>query len=669
MWEDLFRAAAGEDDVADTPAQTIETQQDTRKRQSSANSESQKRKKRKNKAKSKQSHRSPKELLERILESRTDPIDRQLWTTIPTWLSPGSSLRAPECCSGWDQDDACQLDSECRNCRKSALYHSLAIQPSVARKRNHIRMVLTVFALVRDIRCCCSCFLNEFYGLKGDRFDISELRGYSVSTTTKSNELARMDFTAILNPGEADILMEKFRKVKRAANALHERVHSLSKSSKKSKRRFKSGDLFDRIVRLIICCDAAYFRLYYLQNSGNLPIENEEIFLPHPPTYFGSKNLAWDAFDHTTDLIKTTRQIHTHISDDQWDDLVKELGIAPSSGSLDPLSFMQRNRLSESILLFRKTSWTESKEVKSQFIESIKQKLKEQDPESLFYTTHETPAPAILQEWRDSCRDFLCNLYAYATLSPDMVDEIKATLQCKRFVCKSIVEIGAGTGYVANLLGKAGLSVTAFDVAPTAEHDNHAPNEYHGSSPSFIGVEYADSGNLGYVLGQREAKETALLLCYPPPLSNMAESSLKSFVNHGGKIIIHIGEFSGLTGSSKFEKFLGSNFDQQYRRRCLNWGSDAAEVSIWTKSEQSEKQHQKLLVQCSQSKTSIATRRLRLCRPLSYSTASCFDAHKFERGVHFAFNMIPEALNTNDIISFDSHGEKYFEPLPSKYNP
>ena len=472
MWEDLFRAAAGEDDVAATPTPTIETQEDTRKRQSSTNSDSQRRKKRKNKAKSKQSHRSQPELLQRILESRTDPIDRQLWSTIPTWFSPGSSLRGAQFCSGWDQDSACPLDSKCRNCGLSMLYHSLAIQPSVARKRNSIRMVLTAFALVRDIRCSCSCFLNDFYGLKGDRIDISELQGYATSAFTKSSEVARMDFTAILDHGEADILMEKFRKTKRAANALHERVHHLSKISKKSKKRFKSGDLFDRIVRLIICCDAAYFRLYYLQNSGNLQIENEEIFVPHPPTYFGSKNLAWDALDYTTDLLKTIRQNHNNTRDDRWDDLIKELGIAPSTGGLDPLSFMQRNRLSESILLFRNTSWTESKEVKSQFIESVNQKSKEQDSESLFYETHETPAPAILQEWRDSCRDFLCNLYAYATLSPDMVDEIKTTLQDKHFVCKSIVEIGAGTGYVANLLGKAGLSVKAFDVAPSLHISN-----------------------------------------------------------------------------------------------------------------------------------------------------------------------------------------------------
>lgn len=669
MWEDLFRAAAGEDDVAETPAPTIETEEDTRKRQSSTNSESQSRKKRRNKSKNKQIHRSSQELLESVLESRTDAIDRQLWLTIPTWLSPGSSLCNSELCSGWEQENACPLDNGCRNCGRSILYHSLAVEPSVARQRNSIRKVLTAFALVRDIRCCCSCFLSEFYGLKGGRKSISNLEGYTISATTKSTELVRVDFSAVLNPGEADILMEKFRKIKRAANALYERVHHLSKQTKKSKRRFKSGDLFDRIVRLIICCDAAYFRLYYLQNSGNLPIENEKAFLPHPPTYFGSKNIAWDVFDHTTDLLKTTRQSNSHFSDDRWDDLVKEVGIAPSSLGLDPLSFMQRNRLSESILLFQKTSWTESKEVKNQFMESIKHQSKGKDPESLFYTTHETPAPAILQEWRDSCRDFLCNLYAYASLCPTMVDEIKETLQDKRFVCKSILEIGAGTGYVANLLGKAGLTLTAFDVAPTTENGNYTPNEYHGSSPSFIEVEYANSRNLGSIFSERKAKETALLLCYPPPLSDMAETSLKSFVNHGGKIVIHIGEFSGLTGSTKFEKFLSCKFDQQYRRRCLNWGSDAAEVSIWTKSEQSEQQTQEFLVKCSQSKTTIATRRLRICRPLSYSTASSFDAHKVERGVHFTFNMIPEGLNTSDIISFDARGEKYFKALPSKHNP
>jgi hypothetical protein len=676
MWDDLFQAAAGDYDIVETTnAQTIETQTQTNPRKHQAETSSETRcHKRKKKTRYKVSHHNPsQELLERILESRIDPIDRQIWSKLPTWLSPGSSLCNSALCSGWEQEEGCLLNSNCKNCKRTVLFHSVVVSPSIARRRNGICKLLTAFALMRDIRCCCSCVLNEFYGLN-DRYQASNsnLEDYIIAALNKSTELASLDFSSILIPGEADILIGKFNKVKSLATALREKLQYPHPGKRKNNRKFQPGGIFDEIVRLIICCDAVYFRMYYLQNSGNLPIEDEHVFLPHPPTYFGSKNVAWDVLDHTIDLVKMIRKNNTEINDARWDDLMNELGIAPSSRGLDSLSFMQKNRLSESILIFRKTSWILSKEAKDQYMESTKNKSNAQDPETLFYTTHETPAPAILRDWRDSCRDFLCNLYAYATISPRMIDEIKGILRQKNIVCKNVVEIGAGTGYIANLFCKAGLRVTAFDVAPTKigdipYGDDNTSNEYHGSSPPFCRVEYADSGNLQSIFGQRKAEETALLLCYPPPLSDMAEASLKSFVNRGGRIVIHIGEFSGLTGSSKFENFLSCQFDIKYRARCLNWGSDAAEITVWTKSKKLGKQCPRILVQCSRCKNLNAIWRLRMCRPLSYCTETCFDAHKVERGLHFAFNMIPDAMNANDLISFSGFDkEKYFVSLPCK---
>ncbi len=664
MWDDLFRAAAGEDDVVESQFQTIETQDNSRKRGPSTSRESQAQKKKKKRSRGQINRQSSQELLERILESRTNPIDQQVWSKLPAWLSPGSSLCSSDICQGWEQDSDCELSSKCKNCGRAILYHSLAISPSVAWKRNNVRMALDAFALVRNIRCSSVCYLDGLYELGGDETSGCNLDSYIISAATNAIQLVSMNFLSILGPGEADILMEKFRKIKRAATSLREKLQHLG--SKKKKKRFKPGCIFDGVVRLIISCDAAYFRMYYLQNSGNLPIENEDVFLPHPPTYFGSQNIAWNVHDHTKDLIKSVKKKHAQITEDRWDDLLKELGVEQSSRGLDSLSFMQKNRLSESILLFRKTSWVDSKEINTQFIESIMHQSKERDLESLFYTTHETPAPAILREWRDSCRDFLCNLYAYATITPRIVDDVKTILLEKQLGYKHIVEIGAGTGYVANLLSKAGLSVTAFDVAPTTEASNET-NEYHGSSPPFCRVEYGDSKNLGSVFGRRNTKESVLLLCYPPPLSNMAEASLKSFVKHGGKTIIHVGEFSGLTGSSKFEDTLSCDFDLKYRARCLNWGSDAAELTIWTKMEQSNDKRKDNLVRCSRCNEAIATKRLRICRPLAYSTAACFDAHKVERGLHFTFNMIPEKINTS-ILFGAIDAKKYFESLPSKYN-
>jgi hypothetical protein len=663
MWDDLFRAAAGDDNAMEAQAQAMEM--NPRKHHpTSRDSESRRRKKKKARH-NKDGHKPSQELLDRILQSRTDPIDEQIWSKLPKWLSPGSSLCNATLCRGWEQDNDCLLTSKCRNCKRSVLYHSLVLSPSVARKRSSVRTVLTAFALVRDIRCCCSCFLMEFYGLNGDRANDAGIEEYINVALARSNELARMSFSSILVPGEADIMHEKVHKVQTAAIALRERIRQLPQGTREPKTTFEPGGIFDTIVSLIICCDAAYFRMYYLQNSANLPIENETVFLPHPPTYFGSKNVAWEVCDHTTDLMNSMREKNRdNIGAERWNCLIQELGIAPPSRESDSLSFMQRNRLSESILLFRKRGWIHSKQAKRQFLKSIKHSITStsRDPETLFYAAHETPAPPILKEWRDSCRDFLCTLYAYATISPRMIDELKGILRKESISDKNIVEIGAGTGYVANLLVKAGFIVTAFDVAPTKRGD--ASNEYHGSSPPFCHVEYADSGNFQSAFRQRKAKETALLLCYPPPLSDMAEASLKSFVNLGGRTVIYVGEFSGLTGSSKFEHFLSGHFDFKYRRRCLNWGSDAAELTVWTKSEHREQQSQRNLVQCSGCKNLVPTRRFRMCRPLSYCTETCFDAHKVERGLHFAFNMIPEVLNSKSFGRCEK--EKYFEPIPYK---
>ena len=671
-WDDLFRAAAGDDDDVEPYAPKMEIQTNPRKHQASTSPEKRPCKKKK-KTRIAEHHTTSQELLESVLESRTDSIDQQIWSKIPAWLSPGSSLCNSSLCSRWEQDNDCLLDSKCKNCERTMLHHSVVVTPYIA--QSSAGEVLTAFALVRDIRCCCSSILNEAYECSEEGQDRNpNIESYTITALKKSNRLVDMNFSSILPPGEADILIGKFNMVKHGATALMEKRKHWFKGKQEKKRDFKLKGIFDEIVQLIIYCDAVYFRMYYLQNSGNLPITNEKIFLPHPPTYFGSKNVAWDAFDHTMDLAKSMKKKCTQISDKRWDDLMQELGVNQSSSELDSLSFMHKNRLSESILIFHKSSWINSEEAKKKTMKSINHKSKPRDREDLFYITHETPAPVIVKEWRDSCRDLLCNLYAYATISPRIIHDIKEILRKNPIACKRVVEMGAGTGYIANLLCKAGLSVSAFDVAPTKRKDDRygdgdTSNEYHGSSPPFCRVEYADSKSLQSIFGKREAKETALLLCYPPPLSDMAEDSLKSFVKQGGKTIIHIGEFSGLTGSSQFERFLSRRFDLKYRTPCLNWGSDTAEVTIWVKCEELEKSCPTTLVQCSQCKHVSATSRCRVCRRLSYCKLSCFDAHKDERGVHFAFNMIPDIINANDMTSFSGFGrEKYFESMPCKYD-
>jgi len=675
MWDDLFRAAAGQGDsgISESRTQTVEKQTNQRKQCAPTISEPSSHKKRgKKRRRSRDSRKPSQELLQQVLFSRTDSIDQQIWSKLPFWLLPGVSLDNSSRCSGWKHDGDCLLISKCMDCKRTLLHHSIVVSPSTALNHSSIRKVLTSFALIRDIRCCCHCILKECYLSKGyKQANNSNPQDYIITALNKSNELVNVDFSSILTPGEADILTRKFNEVKSVAASLAKNRHHLPQTE--LDKKFNKGGIFDEIIRLMMSCDAAYFRMYYLQNSGNLPIENQNIFLPHPPTYFGSKNLAWNVFDHTKRLMETIRKNNKHIHDKKWDSYTRDLGTAPSSGELDSLSFMQKNRQSESILIFRKTGWMRSKEVKAQFIKSIRLEQRSEDMETRFYTKHETPAPHILRLWRDSCRDFLCNLYAYATVSPEMIDDVKTVFRVKDIACNDIIEIGAGTGYVADLLSTAGFSVEAFDVAPcrsmASPHVQSKPNEYHGSSPSFFHVQNGDAKSLQTVLNRSKAKETALLLCYPPPLSDMAERSLKLFASNGGRIVIHIGEFSGLTGSPGFENLLSYNFDLVHRARCLNWGSDAAELTVWIKFNQPQRQRSQTLIQCSQCKKQGAKNRFRMCRPLSYCTEACFSNHSVERGLHFAFNMIPNTVGPDALRSFgECHAEEYFESLPCKYD-
>ncbi len=620
-------------------------------------------------------NRSP---LEQFLDSRTDPINEQLWSEIPAWMSIGESLCKQKVCSQWKQKQArnggCSMSAKCQRCKLSLLHHSLSV--SSALTRSQAGKMLEAFALVRDIRCCCSCILDEAYGNGNGAEAQSRYRGYTMTILEKSDQLRElgMGFYSTIPTGEANILIAKFNKVSKTARALSEKMKQWFKGKEYTNHNdFKLSGVFEEIVHLIISCDGAYFRMYYLQNCGFVTIPSEVAFLPHPTTYFGSQNLTWNvaAKDYIAELAESMKKSSSVlISDDRWNELMKGLGanLSSTNNELDSLSYLHQNRLSESIFIFHKSGWIDSDVAKEKTMQSLKYSANPVDDEDAFYLKHETPASLIVKEWRDSCRDLLCNLYAYATLSPDHIKGIKTTLQHASIT--NVIEMGAGTGYVAHLLREAGLTVSAYDVAPTKptkdQPNNTSSNEYHGSSPPFCNVSSAESKTLKSIIRKRDSKKTALLLCYPPPRSDMALEAAKAFIKRGGKTIIYIGEFNGLTGSSPFENKLQHWFELKYRASCLHWGTDAAEVTIWSMSDGASASfmdlRSEILVPCSQCKQS-AVSRSRLSRPLAYCSNTCFNTHKYEREVHFAFNMIPMVIAANEMISFLKSGREHFHPL------
>ena len=134
----------------------------------------------------------------------------------------------------------------------------------------------------------------------------------------------------------------------------------------------------------------------------------------------------------------------------------------------------------------------------------------------------ETPAPSLLMEWRDSCRDFPCHLYAYATLSPASLVAMQDFLQ-RNNICEGILEHGAGSGYLAktliNMVPK--VPIRAFDVCPTrvcdsASQSTFTPNnDYHGLTPPFVSIQHGDANTFRKELKQHPtlAANVALLFC------------------------------------------------------------------------------------------------------------------------------------------------------------
>eukprot|EP00957_Ditylum_brightwellii_P061120 4638034-Ditylum_brightwellii.AAC.1 len=423
--------------------------------------------------------------------------------------------------------------------------------------------------------------------------------------------------------------------------------------------------------------------------------ETNVVFIPHPTIHFGTPYLSWDViegkkyfgvflnslleeFKETQMKVGLSKNKGGTMSDDDdkevrlLQSIMERYGLflrndisskdeqqfEKNGPTPHPLSILHRNRLMETAYLFASTGWTKS----SNAIRQIKTALdsattsnqgnnyttitNQEEKEKAFYDSHETPAPKILKEWRDSSRDMLCSLYAYATLSPNVIQKVINAVCSKddgnandvllsSLAVNHIIEVGAGTGYVASLFREVGrrrkgdkqkgrnkdskpassLRIDAFDIALDS-------NEYHGNTPPFYKVSSGTSLNSMQRLlpppsaSNENNMNTALLLCYPPPLSNMAEDALHAFMSLGGRVLIHIGEFCGLTGSSAFENLLLTDFQCIHRYPCLEWGTDAAEVTIWLMMKPNEEKSRSIcdpiLAQCSNCPKRQATKRCKL---------------------------------------------------------
>lgn len=350
---------------------------------------------------------------------------------------------------------------------------------------------------------------------------------------------------------------------------------------------------FEQSVQVIMDCDAAYFSLYYLELTSN-----SQHHVPHPVFYFG------ESMEELSEAEKHILSQNVLICDS---DLFERFPLRRDVTEEDPLTFIHYLRFFETVLIFHLSTWRlPSEKRKDEFIKSGQTTVG-----STLSDLHETPAPPLLRAWRNSCRDFLTHVFAYATVPKNIRETIKSFAMNER-----IVEVGSGTGYLARLLCSQGLVVDAFDFRPGRN------NEYHGSTPPYMSIESGD----GVKTISQQRQPFVLLLCYPPPDSSMAANVLRGFLKGGGERFVHVGEFKGLTGTSKFEHILLKNFCCVRNIPCPTWGTDAASVTLWKRGSQAAGDSVVLLPCHMCGKES--RQRLRYVRYLTYCSAQCWEKHQ-----------------------------------------
>lgn len=587
-WEELFAKASGSQDVSSQePTQQKAERKTSRKRK----------------------HAKDEGPYKEFLESRWEVATN--WPMSSQCLQLGKSFDFK--CSRFRAKDGFQ----CSECSKPTYEHTM--YPSNSNEKTWCLNILCNLWDVRNASKSAALRLVAGSQIDWTKYDITFQRSQQSLKATRNEPLEP------LNSYIDELLLQ---------------IESFSR-----KRTSTPYDLFSAAVKQMTLCDKVYYQLYYLQLTKSIPFgDNYSYFLPHPTEYFAAA-----CYD-----IRALRQAEMTDNTSELNILGWDSVFPAGDSALHPLLAIHWYRRIEGADIFRGTlssfslDNSEIKLWKKPSVLSLARSKPKIDYDSKL-EQHETLAPALLKEWRDSCRDFLCHLYAYATLNLSSMERIRSFLQ--EMKCSGITEIGAGTGYLARWLRKNGIKVRAYDIAPNGLGENRpVANEYHGDTPSFERVDHCNTeGRNGFTFD----KDQALLLCYPPPDSLMARNALRSFLSQGGHAVIHVGEWKGLTGTREFENLLLANMKLVDRIACSSWGTDASEISFWERAKSSS-----LLIPCSACLKKEARKRCRLLRSLNYCSEQCCGAHQPTRDILFSLVMIDSTM-----VKVDFENDSIFQSL------
>lgn len=132
--------------------------------------------------------------------------------------------------------------------------------------------------------------------------------------------------------------------------------------------------------------------------------------------------------------------------------------------------------------------------------------------------------------------------YGFAVPDPRALDTVR------RYAPRGVVEIGAGTGYWAWLLGQVDVDVIAYDIDPAPS----ATNQWFAGTTPWHPVHRGDHHHAA-----RHSTRT-LLLVWPTRNEIWPLEAIDDYLTHGGTCVVYVGEApGGSTGDDAFQARLG----------------------------------------------------------------------------------------------------------------
>jgi len=196
----------------------------------------------------------------------------------------------------------------------------------------------------------------------------------------------------------------------------------------------------------------------------------------------------------------------------------------------------------------------------------------------------------------DNARRWSTYLYAYATPTVAALKALKRVGEKNEWL-----EIGAGKGVWARAMRRFGIHITATDAMPEDGNDYHLIEQESSNERNRSIVQ-----KMTHLEAIKKYKHRAngLLVCYCPPDSNMASTSLRAFK---GEYVAVIGEDVMNTGDVEMFRILNERFKVLKRVYLPQWMDTVHHLTLFSRNKKRKREREK--------KTKvIQIERCRLCR-------------------------------------------------------